>query len=114
MPIILISVDEQNTLSDFQNMLNQVDVIMESTDERSRAITNIIAEHSIIINRLPTDRLDKQSDNETLEDVRIRFQAVLNMVRSLNILNAIIISHSSVINTWCPNTIQDNWEILEM
>jgi hypothetical protein len=50
----------------------------------------------------------------TENDIRIRFQSVINMIRSMNYNNAIIISHNSVINTWKCNTMKNNWEIIEM
>lgn len=114
MPIILISVDVENTLEDFKNMLNKVDLIMESTDNRSNQISNIISNYTTILNRIQMETLDVATENESLQDIRIRFQSVLNVIRNMNVANAIIISHTNVINAWQPDTIRNNWEILEM
>jgi hypothetical protein len=115
MPIILISADtENNNLIDFRNMDRQIDVILESTDNRSRTISEYIVSNNIVINRIATEKLNAPSESETNEDVYIRFQAVVNMIRSMNINSAMIISHTNVINTWQPNTIRNEWEIIEM
>ena len=115
MPIVLISTDSvNNSLSDFKNMTNQIDIVIESTDPRSRVISNYINENTLIINRLSTESLSPRTENESDEDVYIRFQAVVNTMRSLNVSNGIIISHHNVINTWKPDIIDQEWQIIEM
>jgi len=109
MPIVLISVDSENkSLVDFDKMEIMVDVLLESSDPRSKRIGDRLANNITFVNRLVIDRLDEG------EDAEIRIQAAVNMIRQMNVANAIIISHSSVLNSWKETAIKDEWEIIEM
>ena len=104
MPIILVSVDSKNEkLVDLVSLNRTVDLLLESEDPRCKVIGDSLSEN--VVQRLVIDKLNEGSES---------FQAVLNMVRSLSISTAVIISHHSVINGWKAETISDEWEILEM
>jgi hypothetical protein len=112
MPIILISVDSKNTtLNLFDKMKDTiVDIVLESPDERSKAIGDLLESKMTFTNRLAIDRLDEDCD----EDPGIRMEAVFNMLRSMKVRTAIIISHHSVFNSWEADTIGDEWDIIGM
>jgi len=104
MPIVLVSVDGKNeTLGEFKKLERQIDILLESDDPRCRVISDSLIEQ--VTQRLVIDKLNEGSES---------FQAVLNMVRNLNVNTAMIISHHSVINGWQKDTIGDEWEIIGM
>jgi hypothetical protein len=115
MPIILISVDSVNkNLVEFENKKNViVDVMMESTYPRSKEIGDEIASKMTIINRRVLDKLDDRSISESEEDAAIRLQAAINVIRKMNVQNAVIISHNSVFKSWNRVGI-DEWDIIGM
>jgi hypothetical protein len=103
MPIVLVSVDSKNDkLQEFKSLNRHLDLVLESEDPRCRVLSDSVGDFT---QRLVIDKLNDGSGS---------FQAVLNMVRSLSIQTAMIISHHSVINGWKAETISDEWEILEM
>lgn len=109
MPIVLISVDSENkNLVDFDSLDITVDVLLESPDPRSKAIGDRLAKNVVFINRLVIDRLSEG------EDAEVRIQAAVNMIRSMNVGNAMIISHSSVLNSYKETTIKNEWGIIGM
>lgn len=116
MPIILISVDSANkNLSEFDKMGDVVvDVVLESTDVRSKAIGDFLSTKILLKNRLSLDRLDERGVDESELDAGIRMQAAVNMLRKLNIQNAMIISHHSVFNSWNKGVIKDEWDVIGM
>jgi hypothetical protein len=102
MPIVLVSVDSKNDkLEEFKALNRHVDLLLESEDPRCRVLSDSIGNFT---QRLVIDKLNEGSES---------FQAVLNMVRSLSISTALIISHHSVFNGWKERTIEDEWEVLE-
>jgi len=112
MPIILISVDSENkTFELFDKMSDTiVDIVLESTDPRSKDIGDMLSKKVIFTNRIVTERLNEDCD----EDPAIRMQAVLNMVRQMKVRTAILISHHSVFNSWKPEIVEDEWNIIPM
>ena len=116
MPIILISVDSENTnMTEFDNMEHViVDVVLESTDPRSKAIGDLLGKKMVFINRLVLNRLDDRGDNESDEDAMVRIQSAVNMIRQMNVRNGMIISHHSLLNSWVETTIEDEWDVIAM
>jgi hypothetical protein len=116
MPIILISVDSENkNLVDFNKMEDVVvDVVLESTDPRSKAIGDLLSKKMVFINRLVLDRLDERGENESEQDAGIRVQAAVNMIRQLKVRNGMIISHHSVFNSCSETVIKDEWDVIGM
>jgi hypothetical protein len=116
MPIILISVDSVNkNLVDFDRMEDViVDVVLESTDTRSKAIGDLLSKKMVFINRLVLDRLDDRGENESEQDAGIRMQAAVNLIRQMKVRNAMIISHHSVFNSCRQTVIKDEWDVIGM
>jgi len=116
MPIILISVDSVNkNLVDFDRMEDViVDVVLESTDARSKAIGDLLSKKMVFINRLVLDRLDDRGENESEQDAGIRMQAAVNLIRQMKVRNAMIISHHSVFNSCSQTIIKDEWDVIGM
>jgi len=108
MPIFLISADSKNkpfsTLSDMN-----IDVLLESEDPRSKEIGDRLSEQVVFGNRIVVERLNEDCD----EDAFIRMQAVLNMVRNMNVRSAMIISHDSVFERWTSGMV-DEWTVIPM
>lgn len=116
MPIILISVDSENkNLVDFDKMEDViVDVVLESTDPRSKAIGDYLSTKMVLRNRLVLDRLDERGSDESEEDAGIRIQAALNVIRQMKVRNGMIISHHSVFNSCRQTVIKDEWDVIGM
>jgi hypothetical protein len=116
MPIILISVDSKNkNLDDFKSMTDLVvDVLLESTDSRSTAIGDQLANSICFVNRIAIDRLNDRKDSESDDDVMIRIKAAVTMIRQMKVRNGIIISHHSVLNSWSETIIKDEWDVIAM
>jgi len=116
MPIILISVDSENkNLVEFDKMGDViVDVMMESTDPRSKKIGDFLSTKMCIVNRLAIDRLNEREENESEADAGIRIQAAVNVIREMKVLNAVIISHKSTFHSWNREVIKDEWDIIGM
>jgi len=116
MPIILISVDSENkNLKDFDKMEDvSVDVVLESTDPRSKSIGDYLSTKMVLRNRLALDRLDERGSNESELDAGIRMQAAVNMIRKMNVRNGMIISHHSVFNSCSETVIKDEWDVIGM
>ena len=116
MPIILISVDSENkNLSEFDKMGDViVDVMMESTDPRSKAIGDFLSTKMCIVNRLAIDRLNERRPDEDETDAGVRIQAAVNVIRQMNVRTGIIISHLSAFNSWDKEAIKDEWDVIGM
>lgn len=116
MPIILISVDSENkNLVEFDKMEDViVDVMMESTDPRSKAIGDLLSTKMCIVNRLAIDRLNERREDESEFDARLRIQAAVNVIRQMNVRTGIIISHISAFNSWDKEAIKDEWDVIGM
>jgi hypothetical protein len=116
MPIILISVDSENkNLVEFDKMQDViVDVMMESTDPRSKAIGDLLSKKMCIVNRLTIDRLNERGPDESELDAAVRLQAAVNVIRQMNVRTGIIISHLSVFNSWDKEAIKDEWDVIGM
>jgi len=116
MPVILISVDSDNkNLVDFDKMEDVVvDVVLESTDPRSRAMGDLLSKKMVFINRIVLDKLNERGEGESEQDVAIRVQAALNVIRQMKVRNGVIISHHSVFNSYSETAIKDEWDVIEM
>ena len=111
MPIALVSVDSKNLkLSDFKNMDKTIHTVFISEDPAALELSNQVTYQ----HRLQVDALNERKPEETDHEVHIRFQSLLNIIRGMNIDNAMIISHNSVFNGWKRDTISDEWEIIGM
>jgi hypothetical protein len=111
MPIILISVDSENkNLKDFDNMSEVVvDVVLQSTDPRSKEICDYLSSKMVIINRLSMEILD-----ECGEQPAERMRTAIGMIRDMKVRTAIIIGHQSVFSSWNPEAIKDEWDVIDM
>jgi len=115
MPIVLVSVDSKNaSLSEFKNLTKTVDVLLEATTSEATKLADYMSSFISFTSRVDTDRLNPPADGESELDVSIRMQAVFNLVKSLNVVSAMIISHHSVFNAWKKSSIGDEWEIISM
>lgn len=115
MPIAIVSVDSlNNNLSDFRNMIRGFDVLFVSADLRAIALADQLSEYVMFGTRYVTDRLSPPADTEDFMAVARRVQAVMTLINAQDITSAMVISHHSVINAWCPNFIQDEWETITM
>jgi len=112
MPIVFVSVDSKNdTLVDFKSLEKPIGALFISEDPAAFELSNNVGVYS---NRLTTEALNPRRNDETDDDVKVRFQSVLNVIRSMNVETAMIISHHSVFNTWRTGTIVDEWDIIGM
>jgi hypothetical protein len=112
MPIVLVSVDSKNEkLDDFKSMEKTIHTVFVSGSHEAIALSSMVGKYE---NRLQVDALNPRRPEESDQDVHIRFQSLLNIIRGMDIDNAMIISHHSVFNVWKPETIGDEWEIIEM
>jgi hypothetical protein len=109
MPIILVSVDSENLTLERMNDI-VIDIVLESTDPRSKDIGDMLSNKVVFINRIATDRLNEESD----EEPSIRMQAVLNMIRQMKVHSAMIISHRSVFDSWQSGIVEDEWNVIPM
>jgi len=111
MPIILIAVESENVnLCDFDNMGDiVVDFVLESTDPRSKAIGDYLSTKMVFINRLAMEIL-----NEVGEEPAKRMQIAIDTVRQMKVRSAIVIGHQSVFNSWNPDAVKDEWDVIDM
>ena len=114
MPIVLIAVEGTNkNLVELENMHNNVfDVVVESTDPRSKDIGDRLAEHLWFVKREVDYMLDVIDDSE--EEMAYRLGAVISRLRGLHVQRAIIITHKRVLNSWDPNINMDEWDAISM
>jgi hypothetical protein len=112
MPIVFVSVESKNEkLHEFKSMEKPIQVLFISEDPAAFELSNQVGKYN---NRLKTEALNPRKDDETEDDVRVRFQSVLNVIRGMEVDNAMIISHHSVFNTWKEGSITDEWDIIGM
>ena len=112
MPIMLVSVDSKNEkLVEIRNLEKVIDVLFISEHPGSLELMNQVG---LYTDCLKLDALNPRRDDETEEDVQIRFQSIVNVIKGLGVGSAMIISHHSVFNTWKKDTISDEWETIEM
>jgi hypothetical protein len=110
MPIILISVDsENNNLKDFDKMSDViVDIVLQSSDIRSKAIGDYLSTKMVIVNRLTMEMLDEG------ENPAERMRTAVALIRDMKVRSAIIIGHKSVFSSWDPEAIKDEWDVIDM
>jgi broad specificity phosphatase PhoE len=112
MPIVFVSVDSKNaTLDEFKSLEKPIQILFISEDPAAFELSNQVGKYN---NRLKTEALNPRGDGETDDDVRVRFQSVLNVIRGMEVETAMIISHHTVFNTWKEGSIVDEWDIIGM
>lgn len=116
MPIVLIAVEGTNkNLVDLENMHNNVfDVVVESTDPRSKAIGDGLAEHLWFVKREVDYTLDVIETDDSEEEMAYRLGAVISRLRGLRVQRAIIITHKRVLNSWDLHINTDEWDAISM
>lgn len=116
MPIVLIAVEGTNkNLVEFGNMSNNVfDVLVESTDPRSKAIGDRLAEDLCFVKREVDYTLDVIDEDDGEEEMAYRLGAVISRLRSLGVQRAMIITHKRVLNSWDPHINMDEWDAISM
>jgi len=116
MPIVLIAVEGTNkNLVEFGGMRNNVfDVLVESTDLRSKDIGDRLAEDLLFVTREVDYTLDVIDNDDSEEEMAYRLGAVISRLRSLRVQRAMIITHKKVINSWDPNMNADEWDAISM
>ena len=116
MPIVLIAVEgKNNRLVDFDDMHNNVfDVVVESTDPRSKEIGDKLSEKLWFVKREVDYMLDVIDDDDSEEEMAYRLGAVISRLRSLHVQRAMIITHKRIINSWDPNMNTDEWDVITM
>jgi hypothetical protein len=111
MPVAVISVDSiNNNLTDFKDLTSRFDVVYISNTEAGQNIYKKLLSMTLIDNILVTDKLDPPDEYEDVESIRERFQDVVNDCTGR--CACIIVSHHSVINSWRPNFIKNEWEVI--
>jgi broad specificity phosphatase PhoE len=89
--------------------------MMISEDPQSEILGNHISSITEVTASVTTDRLCNASFGETYDDVCIRMQAVVNVIRDLGVSRAAIISHHSVLKIWRPELdLDSNWKMIEV
>jgi hypothetical protein len=116
MPIVLIAVEgKNNRLVDFDDMHNNVfDVVVESTDPRSKEIGDKLSEKLWFVKREVDYMLDVIDDDDSEEEMAYRLGAVISRLRSLHVQRAMIITHKRIINSWDPDMDADEWDAITM
>lgn len=115
MPIVIVSVDSRNAkLEEFRELTKHIDLLIESTDPRATQLGDYIASFVRVTSRIDSDSLCPAKENEPDSEIFIRMESVYNLIKSLNISTAIILSHHNVLNVWRPNLIDKEWEIIGM
>ena len=116
MPIVLIAVEgKNNRLVDFDDMHNNVfDVVVESTDPRSKEIGDKLSEKLWFVKREVDYMLDVIDEDDSEEEMAYRLGAVISRLRSLHVQRAIIITHKRIINSWDPDMDADEWDAITM
>jgi len=110
MPIAIISVDSANSqLKDFKDLVTTFDRVYVSNTRKAADIYMKIVTMADVAETKFTSLLDEPI-NETPEEVRNRFQSIVD--KCSGGYACIIISYHSVINTWKPNFIDDEWAIV--
>ncbi len=114
MPIVLIAVEGTNkNLVEFGEMSNNVfDVLVESSDLRSKAIGDRLSENLCFVTREVDYTLDVIDDSE--EEMAYRLGAVISRLRSLHVQRAMIITHKRMLNSWDPHINMDEWDAISM
>ena len=114
MPIVLVSAEGIN--KKLEDLLARdgcwFDVVFHSED--SKDLYESMAKHVTFNTVVSVPQLNPQRENESNEDVKIRFQASLNTLRSMNVTTGMIISHHSVFGAWSPDLYVDEWEVVPM
>jgi len=112
MPIAVLSVDSANLkLEDFKDLTSIFNLIYVSTTTDSNDLYNKllglgIAKELTVMTKL----LDPPIEDETDNDIRSRFQYVVDQCSGG--ASAIIISHHSVINKWKNDFIDSEWTVI--
>jgi hypothetical protein len=116
MPIVLIAVEgKNNRLVDFDDMHNNVfDVVVESTDPRSKEIGDKLSEKLWFVKREVDYMLDVIDEDDSEEEMAYRLGAVISRLRSLHVQRAMIITHKRIINSWDPDMDADEWDAITM
>jgi hypothetical protein len=116
MPIVLIAVEGTNkNLVEFGGMRNNVfDILVESTDPRSKDIGDRLAEDLLFVTREVDYTLDVIDNDDSEEEMAYRLGAVISRLRSLRVQRAMIITHKKVINSWDPNMNANEWDAISM
>jgi hypothetical protein len=116
MPIVLIAVEgKNNRLVDFDDMHNNVfDVVVESTDSRSKEIGDKLSEKLWFVKREVDYMLDVIDEDDSEEEMAYRLGAVISRLRSLHVQRAMIITHKRIINSWDPDMDADEWDAITM
>jgi len=116
MPIVLIAVEGTNkNLVDLENMHNNVfDVVVESTDPRSKEIGDKLSEKLWFVKREVDYTLDVIETDDSEEEMAYRLGAVISRLRGLRVQRAIIITHKRVLNSWDPHMNTDEWDAILM
>jgi len=116
MPIVLIAVEgKNNRLVDFDDMHNNVfDVMVESTDPRSKEIGDKLSEKLWFVKREVDYMLDVIDEDDSEEEMAYRLGAVISRLRSLHVQRAMIITHKRIINSWDPDMNADEWDAITM
>jgi len=116
MPIVLIAVEgKNNRLVDFDDMHNNVfDVLIQSTDPRSKEIGDKLSEKLWFVKREVDYMLDVIDEDDSEEEMAYRLGAVISRLRSLHVQRAMIITHKRIINSWDPDMNADEWDAITM
>ena len=116
MPIVLIAVEgKNNRLVDFDDMHNNVfDVLIQSTDPRSKEIGDKLSEKLWFVKREVDYMLDVIDEDDSEEEMAYRLGAVISRLRSLHVQRAMIITHKRIINSWDPDMDADEWDAITM
>ena len=110
MPIAVISVDSENyQLGDFKDLTESYTyVFLPTTTEGSLLFNNLIKMGIKVENIKPTERLDPPTNQESNDQIKNRFQSVVDECYG----PCIIISNHTTINTWSPNFIKNEWSVV--
>ena len=113
MPVVFVSVDSKNTrLCEFKDLTEQLDIIYYSNTVEAECILNKIREYTKVGRTILSDFLNPPEQHEMTDDIRKRVEYVVDDAYSWDVRSCMIISHHSVLNTWTPNFISEEWEIL--
>jgi len=115
MPIIVVSTEGPNiNLKDFKTMDLVVDIMLHSNDPSCREIVDSISQMCTVIHQIPVHSLDAQGPEESIEDVRIRVESVVETIRQMKVRTAMIVSHLSVLKANPENSIDGEWDLINL
>ena len=112
MPIAVLSVDSVNSqIHDFKDLTSMFDIVFVSNDPKAQSLYYELVKMNIVIEKIiVTDLLAPPKQNETVQDIRERFQSVVD--KCSGGIATIVISHHSVINTWKNGFISSEWMVI--